>query len=133
MTDNGNDDENDESWTPEEKVETEHNPKKKAKSKKDANKKKRQNETSESVATQTETPRKKAKKKDEKNKAQREEDGSILDNNSESCNSGASPEYALNSVKSSKHKQHGKQQNQVETPEGSPMKKKTQSQAVEVK
>ncbi|KAK2548703.1 46 kDa FK506-binding nuclear protein [Acropora cervicornis] len=98
----------DESWTPEETVET------KVKKKKLKIKKKKQTDSGESTEIKTETPKKKVKKKMEENKKknEREESGSVSDDDMESLdNVSSTAKDTLDSSIESNKKEHVKDAN----------------------
>lgn len=117
----------DESWTPEETVET------KVKKKKLKIKKKKQTDSGESTEIKTETPQKKVKKKMEENKKknEREESGSVGDDDMDSLNNVSSTANdTLDSTIESEKKAHGKHANLGV--QESPAAKRNQFQATEV-
>ncbi|XP_067057663.1 46 kDa FK506-binding nuclear protein-like isoform X2 [Acropora muricata] len=118
----------DESWTPEETVET------KVKKKKLKIKKKKQTDSGESTEIKTETPKKKVKKKMEENKKknEREESGSVGDDDMDSLNNVSSTANdTLDSTIESEKKAHGKHANLGV--QESPAAKRNQFQATETK
>ncbi|XP_029192311.2 46 kDa FK506-binding nuclear protein-like isoform X1 [Acropora millepora] len=116
----------DESWTPEETVET------KVKKKKLKIKKKNQTDSGESTEIKTETPKKKVKKKMEENKKKNEESGSVGDDDMDSLNNVSSTANdTLDSTIESEKKAHGKHANLGV--QESPAAKRNQSQATETK